>query len=270
MKYIDTHCHVFPDAMAARALEVLTGNCEYVPTTDSTLADTIAKQRSWGCNQFVMLDIATSASSVRKVNDFLMEHNDNRRIFSFGTIHPEFKEFREELSRLEAAKIKGIKFHPGYQNFRMDDKAMYPLYEEIAKRNLIMLFHGGYDPAFVGNDCSDPDRAGRMAKDFKGVKIVLAHLGNVLDNHMAMEHLLGLDVYFDVSMTDKHMPKNQIEQLIKGHGVDKFLYATDSPWSDGPGVQKMINGLNLTDRDKEKIFYKNAVKLLDIEEGDVE
>lgn len=270
MKYLDTHCHVFPDQIAKRAMDVLTKNCDYHPVTNGTLADTIEKQHAWGCKQFVMLDIATSASSVRKVNDFLIEHNDNQRIFSFGTIHPEFTDFKNEIARLDEAKIKGIKFHSGYQNFVMDDKKMYPIYEEIVKRNMILLFHGGYDPGFDGMDSCYADRCKNIVRDFKGAKIIMAHMGDVWNNHLSLQYLLGTDVYFDVSMATIHMPKVQMEQLIKAHGVDKFLYATDSPWSSGVFTQKVINSLNITDGDKEKIFYKNAVKLLDIKEGDVD
>jgi hypothetical protein len=66
------------------------------------------------------------------------------------------------------------------------------------------------------------------------------------------------------------MPRLQVEQLIAAHGADKFLYATDSPWSDGFSVQRTIESLHITEANKEKIFYKNAVKLLGIKEGDVE
>lgn len=270
MKYIDTHCHVFPDQIAKHAIGTLSQKSEYVAVADGTLADTIKTQQEWDCHQFVMLDIATSAKSVPKVNDFLIEHNDNKRIFSFGTIHPDFQDYVAELDRLENAGIKGIKFHPGYQNFLMDEKRMYPIYEEVAKHNMILLFHAGYDPAFDGSDCSDPFRAANILRDLKGAKIILAHMGNYLNNHEAMKHLMGSDAYFDVSVASVYMAKQEMEQMIKAHGVEKFLYATDCPWSSGIKTQEVINSLNLPDGDKEKIFYKNAAKLLQIEERDVE
>lgn len=263
------HCHVFPDKIASHALDVLTQNCEYIPVTNGTLEETLKKQHEWGCKQFVMLNIATSAEMVPKVNDFLLEHNDNKRIFSFGSIHPTYADYKSELDRLERAGIKGIKFHSGYQNFAMDDKAMYPIYEEIAKRNMIMLFHGGYDPGFPELDYYDPYRARHVIDDFKGATIILAHMGNCLNNHEVMRCLLGTDVYFDVSMAAIEMSKREMEQLIKAHGVEKFLYATDCPWSSGKDTQKVIKSLNILEADKDKIFYKNAARLLKIEERNV-
>ena len=263
------HCHVFPDAIAAHALNTLTQNCDYVPVDDATLSRCIETQRSWGCHQFVMLDIATSAKSVRTVNDFLLEHNDNKRIFSFGTIYPTFSDYKAELDRLERGGIKGIKFHPGYQNFKMDDPAMFPIYDAIAERGMILLFHAGFDPAFADVDWCAPHRAKRMVQRLPGAKIVLAHMGDCLDNRETMRHLLGEDVWFDVSMAYLHMGKDKMEQLIKAHGADRFLYATDHPWSSGIKTQEVINAMNLWSEDKEKIFYKNAARLLQINEKDV-
>lgn len=270
MKLIDMHCHAFPDKIADHALHILTQNCDYIPQTDGTMASTLRIQKKWGCKQFVLLNIATSPRAVRIANDFLIEHNDNRHIFSFGSICPGFSDYKAELDRLERAGIKGIKFHSGYQNFPMDSKEMYPLYEEIAKRNMILLFHGGYDPGFPELDYYDPYRARHLADDFKGAKIILAHMGNCMSNRETMKHLLGTDVYFDVSMAAVEMPKQEMEQLIKAHGVEKFLYGTDCPWSSGIETQNRIRSLNLLNEDKEKIFYKNAAKLLNINEGEVE
>ncbi len=270
MKLIDMHCHVFPDQIAAHAINTLTQNCDYNPEVNATLGETIRIQKEWGCRQFVMLDIATSPQSVPTVNDFLIEHNDNKHIFSFGTIHPEYRFFKEELARLEENGIKGIKFHPGYQNFIMDDPKMFPIYDEIFKRNMMILFHSGFDPAYADVDWCAPKRAKTLLRTFRKGRIILAHMGNCLGSDEVMRYLIGEDVYFDVSMAYLHMGKMKMELLIKAHGPDHFLYATDCPWSSGLKTQETIASMNLLERDKEKIFYKNAARILDIDEREVE
>ena len=77
----------------------------------------------------------------------LLEHNGAPAI-PFGSIHPQYTNFKEEIRRLADAGIKGVKFHPEYQEFDMDDPAVYPIYEELGKNGMIMLFHAGYDPAY--------------------------------------------------------------------------------------------------------------------------
>ena len=84
------------------------------------------------------------------------------------------------------------------------------------------------------------------------------------DTDEAMEYLVGKDVYFDISMAHLGMGKEGMEAMIKAHGVDKFLYATDCPWSNGFEVQKLVKSLDLSEEDKEKIFYKNAAQLLNL------
>lgn len=263
MKLIDCHTHAFPDFIAEKAISKLSTNCHYEPSVDGTFTETCKIQKEWGCDSFVLLNIATSASSVEKVNDFLIEKNSDK-IFSFGSIHPQYGDYKKEIKRLADHGIKGIKFHPDYQCFNIDDKAVYPIYEEIAKHNMVILFHSGFDPAFEGSTRSSVIRGGKMADDFKGAKIIFAHLGNLTGMEETKEHLVGKDVFFDVSMAIRYYDNREIEGFIKSHDINKFLYATDCPWSDGIKTQNMIHALNLTEEDKKKIFYKNAEKLLEV------
>lgn len=268
MKLIDTHVHAFPDFLAEKAIRKLSIACSTVshqadPMTNGTFADTLAKQKEWGTDYFVLLNIATTPESVPKVNDFLLEHNEAPAI-PFGSIHPQYTNFKEEIRRLADAGVKGVKFHPEYQEFDMDDPAVYPIYEELGKNGMIMLFHAGYDPAYESSYRSYPKKAAKVVEDFQGIKIILAHMGNLTDSAEAMEYLVGKDVFFDISMAHTGMGKKQMESMIKAHGVDRFLYATDCPWSNGLEVQELVRSFDLTQEEKEKIFYKNAAKLLNL------
>ena len=56
-------------------------------------------------------------------------------------------------------------------------------------------------------------------------------------------------------------------------GVDKVLFASDSPFDPEKGPMyiretiKIINELNISDADREKIYRGNAVKLLKLKES---
>ncbi len=263
MKLIDCHVHSFPDFLADKAIEKLSTNCGYNPYTNGTLQGTKAKEKSWGCENFVLLNIATSPKYVINVNNFLIENNGNG-IISYGSIHPQYSDYKAEIERLYKNGIKGIKFHPEYQEFNIDDKFMYPIYEELAKRDMVILFHSGFDPAYEGSDRSSVKRGGKIADDFAGAKLVFAHLGDLKGMENTYRYLIGKDVYFDISMSILYYTNSEIEKFIKSHDINKFLYATDCPWSDGKKTQEMVKALNITSEDKEKIFYKNAEKLLDI------
>ena len=42
------------------------------------------------------------------------------------------------------------------------------------------------------------------------------------------------------------------------------MFATDSPWADQKEFVDIINSMDFTDEELEKIFYKNAAELMKI------
>jgi len=50
----------------------------------------------------------------------------------------------------------------------------------------------------------------------------------------------------------------------KNHGADKILFASDCPWSCPLSEINLIEGLGLSDAEKEMIYYKNAERLLEL------
>ena len=99
---------------------------------------------------------------------------------------------------------------------------------------------------------------------FPGAKLVLAHLGNCIDSAESLELLCGLDCYMDLSICYKTMPWDQIRAVIKAHSADKILFGTDFPWGSIADTVDMVERLGLSEEEKEKIYHKNAEKLLDI------
>lgn len=263
MGLIDFHCHAFPDPVAPGAIEALTRVVGPINVTDGTLADTIRFQRELGSDHFLLYNIPTRPHQMRPCNDFVLswDRGDNGRIISFGSIHPAAADAMDELRRLIAAGIRGIKFHPEYQDFNMDDRAVYPLYEAIAQAGLVMTFHGGMDPAFPGRDRSSPRRAASMVRDFPGAKIVVAHMGDSRDGAQTLRFLCGLDCYLDTSMAAKYQPREQFQAIVEAHGPGRILHATDCPWS-GFESREAIEALPLSREEKEGILWKNAASLL--------
>ena len=90
-----------------------------------------------GCENIVLLNIATAPQYVKNVNNFLIENN-GAGIISYGSIHPQYTDYKDEIQRLWENGIKGVKFHPEYQEFALDDKKVYPIYEELANRDMVI------------------------------------------------------------------------------------------------------------------------------------
>lgn len=260
---IDFHVHAFPDQIAEHAISALAESSGYLPESNGTFADTQQKLTESGVDRFVLLNVAQTPKQQKKANDFVIEHNGGN-VISFAAIHPLAEDALYELDRAVDAGLKGVKLHPEYQGFNIDDPTVYPFYETCAKKGIILLFHAGYDVAYPNSRRGYPDRSSKVVKDFAGAKIVLAHLGNCTDNQEALEYLCGLDCYLDLAICYRTMSEEKIKAVIKAHSADKILYGTDFPWSNPVKTLETINRLGLSEEEKEKICHRNAEKLLQI------
>ena len=55
--------------------------------------------------------------------------------------------------------------------------------------------------------------------------------------------------------------------MSRNHGIDKILFATDSPWSGQKEDADYIKRIGFTEEELEKILYKNGAKLLGLKEA---
>lgn len=58
------------------------------------------------------------------------------------------------------------------------------------------------------------------------------------------------------------MSEEQWLRMVRKHGADRILFATDSPWADQKTCAERIKKSALTDPEKELILSENAKKLL--------
>ena len=211
----------------------------------------------------VVLSIATKPSQVAKINAWASTVNDDRLI-TFGAVYPMWEGWKADVDDVVARGFKGIKLHPEYQNFTVDDESVFPFYEYAFSKGLIILWHAGYDPIGTPPYRSNPRRFAALADRFDGGKMVIAHLGGQEQWVETAEYLVGKNVYMDTSMATKYCPKDLFEYIVTRHGADRILFASDSPWSDTAEAADMIRSCAFTEEDKEKILHGTAEKLLGI------
>lgn len=264
---IDFHTHIFNDQLAPKARAALISNSHgaYKHCTDMTRAGLLSYMDAHGIDKSVVLSIATKPTQVAKINAWAEEINDDRLI-AFGAVYPLGEDWKNDIDDVVARGLKGIKFHPEYQHFYVDDEAMLPVYEYAFSKGLIVLWHAGYDPIGTPPYRSNPRRFAALADRFDGAKMVIAHLGGQEQWVETAEFLAGKNVWMDTSMATKYCPKDLFEFIVKKHGADRTLFASDSPWSDTAEAAEMIRGCDFTDEEKEKILHGTAEKLLGLAE----
>lgn len=260
---IDIHSHCFPDVLAARAISTLTERAGIPAYTDGTVNGLKRSMNEAGIDVCVLQHIATKPDQTVNVNRWAAEIQ-NENIICFGSIYPDFHDWKEEIKWLTHAGIKGVKFHPEYQDFYVDDEKVYPIYEALFQAGLVVLFHAGMDLGFPPPYHCPPSRLSKVLDAFPGAKIIAAHMGGYRYWDDVEKYLLGRDVYLDTSFAYNDLGPEAMKSLIKDHGTGKILFGSDSPWTEQSGEVANIKSLNLTDEEIGSILGGNAASLLSL------
>ncbi len=262
MDIIDFHTHTFPDDLADRAIASLKANSpESINHTDGTLSGLLQSMENCGIKHSVVLPVATKPSQIPVINGNCLRLR-SKHITAFGALHPQTPNLEQEIAFLKENNIPGIKFHPEYQNFYVDDNALFPIYEQLSAAGLIVVFHAGKDPGPFTCDHALPSSLKTVHKNFPSLRIVAAHMGGWKLWDEVERHLCGLPVFLDTSAVSDNISEEQFKRILNKHGADNILFGTDSPWFDQCQMTKWINSIDLSDSVKSRIFYENGRRLL--------
>ena len=273
---IDFHTHVFPDKIAERTIAALSKAGHVEASTDGTLQGLLDSMERSGVDKSVVVPVNTRAGQFETITKFARFINEyySGRLISFGGIHPDDEDIEDKLSFLKDAGFKGIKLHPDYTETFIDDERYIRIIAAARRLGLLVLSHAGKDPAYDVIHCP-PDK-GRAMLDrvhalspFEEPFFIFAHLGGTENLAEVEKHLVGQCCYIDISCAFGGLgsfsgaPDSEIVRVIKSHGADKILFATDSPWNDQKAYIERVRSLDgLSDVEKELILGKNAERLL--------
>lgn len=260
---IDFHTHAFPDTIASKAIEKLALSAGGLPHyTNGTYAQLDEVCQKAGIDRHVVLSIAVKPHQMRTVNDAAIQMASDT-VIPFGSIHPCAPEAMDEVRRLHDLGVKGIKLHPEYQQFEVDDPQHFPLYHLIGRMGLITVFHAGDDLGFATPPKCTPRKLKKALPYFAGGPVVAAHMGGMNRWLEVLEYLTGLDhLYLDTSYSHTHIPPAAAKEIILAHGADKILFGSDCPWGNIQEEMAFVHRLGLSVQAEEQILGLNAQKLL--------
>ncbi len=259
---IDFHTHAFPDRIAKRAMASLQAGAGDFPVFhDGTVGGLLNAMDRAGVTSAVVASIATKPAQFESILEWSVAVA-GERIIPLASIHPRSADFAGEAEKVAAASLAGIKLHPMYQEFDLDDRAVYPLYEELQARGLLLLVHAGYDIAYPGNRRAEPEKIRRVRRDFPRLKLVAAHLGGWNLWEEVLQHLAGEDIYLETSMAAGYCRSETLRAILQRHDPGKILFGSDSPWTDQAREIELWRGLGLEEKFLEKLFSGNALNLL--------
>ena len=269
---IDFHSHVFPDKIAKSTIDTLAKNSNGTPYTDGTVLGLIESMKKSGVDLSITFPVLTKPTQFEKVTQFVVDINDRfssstPKILSFAGIHPDCDDIPSKMKFLKNLGIKGVKIHPDYQQTNFNDDKYVKIIKCAKDNDLIVITHSGVDNGFLTEPvrCT-PDMVLDVYNKVKYDKLVLAHYGAHKLWEETYDKLCGLDLYFDTAFTMHQIDERIFKKILNKHGADKILFASDSPWGDVKKDADTILSFNLSKEENDKIFYKNALKLLNLEQ----
>lgn len=262
---IDFHTHIFPDDLAPKALSALLSNINgiYHPVTNGTKDSLLKNMNQWGIDISVVQPVITKLSQTAKINRWAKGICSDRLI-SFGGIYPHTDDYKRDIDFVVNLGLKGLKFHAEYQDFNIDDPQMLKIYDYALSRGLIILHHAGFDPGYPAPYKSSPKQFAKIADAMQGGVMIAAHLGGHAQWDDVEKYLIGKNIYLDTSMGFEYFSHEQFLRIVKAHGADKILFASDSPWSNAKAEIETIKSLQLHEQEKEMILGLNAKRILGI------
>jgi predicted TIM-barrel fold metal-dependent hydrolase len=277
---IDVHTHVHrsvraaPDETASgnEAMGAYFGIGSMPHYTVPELAD-YYRQRNMACVAFTIDSVsATGEEPVPdniEIAELAAEHADV--VIPFASVDPARGAAGVRLARRLADDfgVRGFKFHPSVQGFYPNDRMAYPLYEVIASRGLVALFHTGQTGAGAGTrggggirlKYANPLHLDDVAVDFPDLDIILAHPSFPWQDEALSVATHKPRVYIDLSgWSPKYFPPLLVRYantLLR----EKVLFGSDFPAITPDRWIKDFENLDIKPEVRPLIMKENAARL---------
>ena len=254
----DAHAHIYPGKIAEKATASV-GDFYHIPMQNVGLPHVLAERGGEaGIDRFLVCSVATKVEQVRSINQFIAEKCEKYPQFvGLGAWHQDIKKIEEGLDAVQALGLRGIKLHPDFQEFQIDDPAMLPFYRAVQGRGLPILFHTGDGR----KDFSSPIRLARVLDRLPELTCIAAHLGGYTEWEEARRCLKGAHVYVDTSSSLGFLSREEALESLACFGVEHTLFGTDFPMWPVEDELKRFFALGLTEEENRAVLYGNFARL---------
>jgi len=264
MNAIDAHVHAFPDGLAARAIGALEAGCPWKAVGDGTIGGLLRSMDHAGVEISLVCAIATKPEQVEGILNWCRSIR-SERIRPLPSVHPGTPDAPGWVRRIADEAFVGIKLHPMYQDFHLDDPRMDEVFAAAEQRGLLVTSHCGRDIAFPpDDDRASPARAARVVLRHPCLKLICTHLGGWRAWGEVEEHLVGRAVYLETSFSLEQLSPRRAADMIRRHGENRVMMGSDWPWTSQTDEVRNIRSLPLTEDAKRRILSANASDLLGI------
>lgn len=255
----NAHCHIYPEKMADKAVVNIGKFYDLHMDFVSGTAERLIEDGSiFGVKKYLVCSAATDPSQVESINNFIMSQCEKHPEFiGLGTLHPDYDGgFEKEIQRCLDGGLVGIKLHPDFQRFNIDDERAFSMYE-AGEGKIMFLIHMG-DNRY---NFSSPKRLKNIMKRFKKLEVFAAHLGGYQRWVEAGECLAGTEnLWYDCSSSLAFFSSEDATERIRALGTDRVFFGTDFPMWDHASELYRFSRLSLTEDERRAILSENFLK----------
>ena len=129
---IDSHCHIYPEKIASKAVAGTDTFYGTVAKCDGTARSLLQINSEVGIDHALVQSVATTPKQVASINNFIAEtvSRSDGRLTGLGTLHPDSADQRADVRQLAELGLRGVKLHPDVQGFCIQDRRL-PLFENL-------------------------------------------------------------------------------------------------------------------------------------------
>ena len=150
----------------------------------------------------------------------------------FGSVNPKYPDWEEELRRCaEDHRMPGIRLHPNYHGYKLDDPDFLRLLRLAGERKLLVQI------ALIMEDRrmmhpqlhiepTDPMPLIPLLKQMPGLRVVLLNALRVLEDKQIIDLAASGEVYFDIAMLDKFAA---LADLLTKVPANRVLFGSYAP-----------------------------------------
>ncbi len=250
---VDVHTHALHSKIADKVLRQLAEHYKVTPKFSGTWEDLEPRMAKCGIEKCFVHTAATRPDQVVPANNWAISLKQHPMAVPFGTMHIDYQDMEGELARLWDNGVRGIKLHPDFQGFWLDDPKLEPLFAAIEGRFTLMVHVGDMNPPEKNPSC--PFKVAAIKRKHPKLQMIAAHFGGVYQWEYVIEAYRGLEIYMDTSSSLFKIPQPLLEQIFNFFPRHLFLFGSDYPiWdpeSERDGLQRR---LKLTDSELEEIM----------------
>lgn len=173
---------------------------------------------------------------------------------------------------IETYHLDGLKIHPTNNGIEADSLYLVPALRKASEYNLPVVIHSLPSRNGIFNT-SSPSRIANLIEVFDDLTIITAHMGG----YQWMDALSGCG-YVDMSFILPELVElygiEQTNRILRKFGAERLLFATDYPLVRDTNPEdiyekyfSILNQMDFTEEEAEKIAYKNIQKIMKLKES---